>query len=84
MREVGRLEQYSKLRRRYDGFWSQHSATAMGRFQSSAWNGSWNDTPDNPSAVGAVSAMTCAMGAASAHGARGRTSCKRQCGEDEK
>jgi hypothetical protein len=44
----------------------------------SAWNGSWNGAPDNPSAATAVSAMTCAIGAASALGARGRTSCKRQ------
>lgn len=34
-----------------------------------AWNGSWNGAPDNPSAVGAVSAITCAIGAASALGA---------------
>jgi hypothetical protein len=47
------------------------------RFSPAAWNGSWNDTPNNPSVVGAVSAMTCAICAGSAHGARGRTSCKR-------
>jgi hypothetical protein len=43
-----------------------------------AWNGSWNDAPDYPSAASAIRAMTCAIGAASALGARGRTSCKRQ------
>lgn len=43
-----------------------------------AWNGSWNGAPDNPSAASAVSAVTCAIGAANAHRARGRTSCKRQ------
>jgi hypothetical protein len=34
------------------------SVTALGRWLPSAWNGSWNDAPDNPSAAGAVSAMT--------------------------
>jgi len=43
-----------------------------------AWNGSWNDAPDDPSAAGADSAMACSIGAASALGARGHTSCKRQ------
>src|SRR5580692_3948415 len=43
-----------------------------------AWNGSWNDVPNNPSAASDVSAMTRVICAASAHGARGRTSCKRQ------
>jgi hypothetical protein len=64
--------------RRCGGFCSLRSVTAMAHFPPSAWNGSWNDAPDNPSAAGAVSAMTCAIIAASAHGARGRTSCKRQ------
>ena len=41
----------------------------------SAWNGSWNGALDNPGAASAVNAMTCAVGAASAHGAQGRTSC---------
>ena len=45
-----------------------------------AWNGSWNDAPDYPSAASAIRAMTCAIDAASAHGARGRTSCKRLVG----
>jgi len=53
------------------------SVTVMGHCLPSAWNGSWNAVPDNPSATSAVIAMTCAIGAASAHGARGRTSCKR-------
>ena len=44
----------------------------------SGWNVLWNGALDNSSAVSAVSAMTCAVGAASAHGARGRASCKRQ------
>ena len=38
----------------------------------------WSGALDYPSAASAVSAMTCVIGAASAHGARGRTSCKRQ------
>ena len=40
-----------------------------------AWTGSWTGAASNPSAVGAVSAMSCVIGAASAHGASGRTSC---------
>ena len=44
----------------------------------SAWNGSWDDAPNNPSAVGAISAMACAIGAASACAACEHTSCKRQ------
>ena len=44
----------------------------------SAWDGSWDDPPNNPSATGAISAMACAIGAASALGAGGLTSCKRQ------
>ena len=43
----------------------------------SAWNGSWDDAPNDPSAVSAVSAMDCAISAASAYEACGRTSCKR-------
>ena len=50
----------------------------MGHCLPSVWNGSWNDALDNPSAASAVSAMSCAIGTASAHAARGRTSCKRQ------
>jgi hypothetical protein len=34
----------------------------------------WTGSPDNPSAASAVGAITRAIGAASAHGARGRTS----------
>jgi hypothetical protein len=60
---------------------SLRSVTVMGRCLPSTWNGLWNGAPDNPSAASAVSAMTCAIGAASAHGARGRTFCKRQDGE---
>ena len=50
----------------------------MDRCLPSAWNGSWNVAPDNPSAASAISAMTRAIAAASVLGARGRTSCKRQ------
>jgi hypothetical protein len=39
-----------------------------------SWNGSWNGSPDNPSAAGAVSAITRAIGAASASTARDRVS----------
>jgi hypothetical protein len=42
------------------------------------WNGSWNGASADPSAATAVSAMSCAICAASVLGARGRTSCKRQ------
>jgi hypothetical protein len=59
-------------------FRSLRSVTVMGHCLPFAWNGSWNGALDNPSAASAVSAMTSAIGAASAHGARGRTSCKRQ------
>jgi hypothetical protein len=59
-------------------FRSLRSVTVVDHCLPSAWNGLWNGALDNPSAASAVSAMTCAIGAASAHGARGRTSCKRQ------
>jgi hypothetical protein len=39
-----------------------------------AWTGSWTGAPDNPSAANAVSAIIRVIGAASAHGARGRAS----------
>jgi len=42
------------------------------------WTGSWTGVSDNPSAVSAISAITRVIRAASAHDARGRTSCKRQ------
>jgi hypothetical protein len=38
------------------------------------WTGSWTGSLDNPSAASAISAMICVIYAASAHGARGRTS----------
>ena len=57
---------------------SLRSVTVMDHCLVSAWNGSWNGALDDPSAASAVSGMTCAMSAASAHDARGRTSCKRQ------
>jgi hypothetical protein len=38
------------------------------------WTGSWTGASDNSSAVSAISAMTRGIGAASALGARGRTS----------
>jgi len=44
----------------------------------SAWNGSWNDEPDNPSAASAIRAITRVIGAGRALVASGRTSCKRQ------
>jgi len=69
---------FVKLWRRCGSFRSLRSVMAMGRCLPRAWNGSWNGAPDNPSAAGAVSAMTCAIGAASVHGVRGRASCKRQ------
>jgi len=40
------------------------SVTPVGRCLPSAWNGSWNETPKKASAAGAVSAMTCVIGAA--------------------
>ncbi len=46
----------------------------MARRPPSVWNGSWNDAPDNASAAGAISAMACAIGAASARAAREHTS----------
>jgi hypothetical protein len=44
----------------------------------SAWTGSWTGASVNPSAARAISAITRAICAARAHGAWGRTSCKRQ------
>ena len=67
-----------KAWRRCGRFWSPRSVTAIGRYPPSAWNGSWNDAPDNPSVASASSEMTRAIRAASALGARSRTSCKRQ------
>jgi hypothetical protein len=55
-----------------------HRVTVMDRCLPSAWNVSWNGALDDPSAASAFSAMTCVIGAASARGARSRTSCKRQ------
>ncbi len=52
-----------------------HSSRMTGR---SGVAGSWTGAPDNPSAASAIGAMTRVIGAASAHGVRGRTSCKRQ------
>jgi hypothetical protein len=45
----------------------------MNRLSAGGWNGSWNGAPDNPSTAGAMSAITRAIGAAGALGARGRT-----------
>jgi hypothetical protein len=72
------LFDHVKLRRRYSGFRSLRSVTVMDGCLPSAWNGSWNDALDNPSVASAVSAIFCVIRASSAHGARGRTSCKRQ------
>jgi hypothetical protein len=44
----------------------------------SAWNDSWDDAQNNPSAAGAVSAFACAIVAVSACAACEHTSCKRQ------
>jgi hypothetical protein len=38
-----------------------------------AWNGPWNGAPDTPSTASVISAITRAIGAASAFGVRGRT-----------
>ncbi len=43
-----------------------------------AWNGSWNGAADNPRAADAICAVVRVIGAASARGAGGRTSCKPQ------
>jgi hypothetical protein len=44
----------------------------------SAWNDSWDDAQNNPSAAGAVSAIACAIVAVSACAVCEHTSCKRQ------
>jgi integrase len=67
-----------KLRCRCDGFRSLRSVTIISSPLPSAWTGSWTGALDNSSAVSAVNATTCVICAASALGARGRTSCKRQ------
>src|SRR6478672_8363287 len=54
------------------------SVMALDLSPPSAWNGSWDDAEDNPSAAGALSAIACAIGAARACAACERTSCKRQ------
>lgn len=46
--------------------------------QNLAWNVSWNGAVCNPGTAGAVRAKMSVIGAASAHGARGRASCKWQ------
>jgi hypothetical protein len=58
-------------------FCPPRSVTAMDFCPPSAWNVSWDDAQNNPSAAGAFSAMTCAIGAASACAACERTSCNR-------
>ncbi len=72
------VEQVNKLQRRCGGFRPLRSVTAMGRCPPSAWTGSWTGVPDTPSTASAISVITRAIGAASAHDARGRASCKRQ------
>ena len=47
-------------------------------FSPPAWTGSWTGSPDNPSVTSAVSAIAQVIAAASASGAPGRSSCKRQ------
>jgi len=46
---------------------------SVGGTMPSAWNGSSNGTPGNPSTAGSISAITRVIGAASALSARGRT-----------
>jgi hypothetical protein len=72
------LSDHGKLRRPCGGFCPLRSAAAVDFFPPSAWNGSWDDARNNPSAATAVSAIVRAIRAASALGARGRASCKRQ------
>jgi hypothetical protein len=72
------LSDHVKLRSPCSGFCLLRSVTAIDFSPPSAWNGSWDDARNNPSAASAVSAIVRAIRAASALGARGRTSCKRQ------
>ena len=48
------------------------------RYPPSAWNGSWNVAPENPSATSAICAITRVIGAGRALVASGRATCKRQ------
>ena len=58
---------------------SLHSVIATGRrYLPSAWNGSWNVAPENPSATSAIRAITRVIGAGRALVASGRATCKRQ------
>jgi hypothetical protein len=50
----------------------------MGCCPPSAWDDSWDDPPNNPSAASAIRAITRAIGATSACTACEQTSCKRQ------
>jgi hypothetical protein len=70
---VGPRQVTAPLRRRLP----LRSVTAMDFCPPSAWNGSWDDAQNNPSAAGAVSAIACAIGAASVCVACEHTSCKR-------
>jgi len=45
------LSDHGKLRRRCGGVCPLRSVTAMDLVLPSAWNGSWDDAPNNPSAV---------------------------------
>jgi hypothetical protein len=76
-----RLDYVAEFRGPYGWFaylWSE-SPVRYARFLvvSTACQATWTAAPDNPSAASAVSAMFRAIGAGSAFGARGRTSCKR-------
>ena len=51
------------------------------RLSPSAWNGSWDDAQNDPSAAGAISEIACAIGAASTCAAREYASCKQLVGE---
>ena len=61
--------------RAISGHYAEFRSLDIGCFL--AWNGSWNVAHETPRTASAVSAMIRAIGAASALGAWGRTSCKR-------
>jgi len=61
--------------RRRGWFRSLRSVTVRSHYLPSAWNVSWNDAPDIPSATSAINAVARAIVAASARGVHGRTTC---------
>src|SRR4029077_16791013 len=72
------MSDHGESRRRCGGFCPLRSVMAMDFCPLPAWNDSWDDAQNNPSAAGAVSAIADAIGAASACAACEHTSCKRQ------